>query len=107
MEDKKMKKAIEKVVPENIDIAEEMIRLATKSSSWIFISINLLVRLKNEYSHYPYARQDGYIFELSKEDGDKIFVDCEYGYGKWRRVHLHLKKDIIKDGDVEVIYFLS
>lgn len=101
-----MKRIEEKVIPENVDVVQTIIQLATENKSWIYISYDLVVRIGKCYPHYPYRpNQDGEIYEIYG-DGHRrnLFVDRG---DTWNRVSIIPKKDVYIAPDPDVIYFLS
>lgn len=101
-----MKRIEEKVIPENVDLVSTIVQLATENASWIYISFDLVVRLRKRYYHYSYrSNVDGEIYEIYGEGSNrKLFVDRN---DAWNKVSIIPKKDVYIASDPDVIYFLS
>lgn len=101
-------------VPENIDVANAIVACMKKYKCWIFISDELLTRLKNEHKdHYPYSCvTTGIIFEITKPDTTwTLYIDKG---SAWHKIHLLLDNIAAFDEqpfhlarDPEFIIFLS
>lgn len=113
-----MKKAIEEVVDRNQDIVEYIVRLATESDVWIFISDNLFDYLISYYRRRHFL--DGDIC-YGNNNQNAIGLPQEHSFGsKWREVDCiyewfgrqwkdtdYIYKSRDAAADPEVIYFLS
>ena len=72
------KQALCGTVPKNVDVANAIAACMTTYECWIFISNELLKRLKNEHKdHYPYACvTPGTIFQIIKPNNDwNLYID--------------------------------
>lgn len=96
-----MKKIIEQVVTEDINIVERVCQLAEKDEAWIFISNGLLERLKRDYHYHDYPSKK--IFCVDEQNERHLFVDEDY---EWNKVAL-LPKGIYISSNPDIIYFLS
>lgn len=108
------KKTLMGTVPENIDVANAIAACMTAYKCWIFISDELLTRLKNEHKdHYPYnCVTSGIIFNIMKPNTTwTLYIDKGT---VWHKVSLLLEETARFDEqpfrlahDPEFIIFLS
>ena len=96
-----MKKVIESVVPEKINILDFIINLSEKDSAWIYLSYNLIQRLKDTYAYDFYVYGKGKIFYIDERE-----LHINEGEDTWNKVSQKTYfKLLVYDPDV--IYFLS